>query len=90
MVILSLVARRQQITLDIDLLAQQHYFGVSPLKIRSESCNHARPSDNVRIEGRVSICKIAAGSGAGCGALCENGRRPKRLQSPWATSHHQP
>jgi len=53
--------------LGVNLLAQQHYFFVPPLKIRSESCNHARPSDNVRIEGRVSICKIAAGSGVALG-----------------------
>ena len=43
----------------LNLPPEQDYFGIAPFKIGSESCNHARPPDNVRVEGRKSIRNTA-------------------------------
>ena len=51
----------------IQLPAQQPHLGVSLVKIASEPCNHVNARDNVLVEGRVSMRKICAGSGAGLG-----------------------
>ena len=61
------LGRLHQRPLNLHLPAQQHHFGVAPCKSASESCNHFSPSNKMGVEGCVSICKIAAGSGAGLG-----------------------
>ena len=60
----SIVSKR---TLNIHLTPQQLHFGVSPVKIASERSDHCDAFDKLGVEGRMSICEIAAGSGAGFG-----------------------
>ena len=49
-----------QRAVSVDLLAQKHYFGVTPDKIRSEFSDHCNPFDNVAVEGFKAICILMA------------------------------
>ena len=59
--------RHHQLTIRINLSAQEDYLCFTSDKSLSVFCNHTCPFDNVAVEGLKSIRNTAAGSGAGCG-----------------------
>ena len=54
-------------SINVDLTPQHHYLRIPSDKSFSARSDHCNPFDNVTVEGFVSICKIAAGSGPGFG-----------------------
>ena len=58
---------RYQRSIGINYRSLPCYFSVSPLKNSAEFCDHCDAFCKLTVEGRRSICKTAAGSGAGVG-----------------------
>lgn len=59
--------RREERPINLDLLHQQHHFGVSPDKISTERRDHSKAGCKLAVEGLTSICEISAGSGVAFG-----------------------
>ena len=62
-----------QPALDVHLVTQCGYFGVSSSKVAPKDCDHTEAFCKLSVEGCGFICKIAAGSGVGLGLRAISG-----------------